>query len=589
MKNEPVKEIRIKGIGASSGIAIGMSFDHEVEGQPIVRRTVSAPRIEAEVRRLSQAISVAKVELVKIREDAGRAIGHRLAKIFEAELLILEDSEFFKQVAAEIRKSQVNAEFAYQRQVSRTVKSLTASEDRYLREMADDIRATAGRVLANLVGSVSQKLRNNRGKIAFANSFSPGEVVLMDKYRIPGFACTHGGPTSHAVLVARSLSIPAVIGVTGLFQKCPGDCKVIIDGDAGLVIGNPSSETVSYYRTEAKKRQSLKSKQLRNLTRIGNTTRDGRRIEVCANIDFPSETDKMLSAGQVGVGLYRTEFFYLSQNQFPTEEQQYDIYRGIAETFFPRSVTLRLFDLGSDKMSKNHQAQEEINPALGWRGIRFGLDSVDVFKTQVKAILRASEWKNIKIMLPMVSSAQEIGRAKRMIRAAMKELKHQGVKFDEKIEVGIMVEVPSAALISSTLARHVDFFSLGTNDLAQYTLAVDRGNKKIAKLYRELHPGVLKLIKMTIDASAAASIPVSLCGEMAGNALAIPLLIGLGLKIFSVIPPSLPRVKRMISRMEYIECRELADRVMMQTTTEKVEALLRKWYAERFGEKDVEL
>jgi phosphotransferase system enzyme I (PtsI) len=375
-----------------------------------------------------------------------------------------------------------------------------------------------------------------------------------------------GGPTSHVLLVARALSVPAVVGVVGLCKHCTDDCEIIIDGDAGEVIVNPSEQTREHYRSEQKKRQGLKSRQLRHLARLPEQTLDGHKIKICANVDFPSQTDKLLAAAGVDVGLYRTEFFYLSGSAFPSETEQADTYLKIAETFFPNQVTLRVFD-----------------PALGWRGIRFDLDSPAIFRTQIRAILRASKLRNLKLMLPMVSMAQEIVRARRLIRSVMDELRIEKVPFDEQIEVGVMIEVPAAALMAPALAHLVDFFSIGTNDLVQYTLAADRGNTKVVKLYRELHPAVLKLIQITINAGEEARIPVSLCGEMASELESVPLLVGMGLTRFSVTTQAMPPVRKLVSKLNYEECRRLATRALKLNTTERVEALLYNWYADKVG------
>jgi phosphotransferase system enzyme I (PtsI) len=580
----PPKEIVIRGTAASPGVAIGVSFIHEVQERPISRRKVSAAEVDHEVERLRLAVEESKRDVTKIKDAAGRIIGHHLSRIFEAQLLILADEEFLGQVAADIRRSRLNAEHVYNRHIQATLQSLQDADDAYLRGMTEDVRATGGKVLNNLLGPVSRKLKHGSRKLALAENFSPGEVILMDKYKIRGFATMRGGPTSHTALVARSLSIPAVVGVGNLCQRCQDDTHIIIDGDEGLVIINPGEETTRYYRSEQRKRQQAHTRQLRNLAKIPNLTQDGRQVDVLANVDLPSNLDQRLSAGGVEVGLYRTEFFYLAHGRFPSEDDQAEIYRKIAQSFFPHSVTLRVFDLGSDKMGPLHEEIRESNPALGWRGIRFDLDHGDVLRTQVRAILRASEWKNLKIMLPMVSSASEIVRVKRLIRQLMRELGSEDLPFDGSIEVGVMIEIPSAALMAKSLARHIDFFSIGTNDLAQYTLAVDRGNKRISKLYRELHPAVLQLVKATIDAGSAAGRPVSLCGELARNQYAVPLLLGLGLNRFSVTARSVPGVKRLLSRLRYDECLKLANRAMSLTTAERVEALLRSWFTDRFGD-----
>jgi phosphoenolpyruvate-protein phosphotransferase (PTS system enzyme I) len=585
MKSEiKAKEVSLKGIVASPGIAIGRSFRHSVAGQAIAKREIPKSQVEAEIERLREAVGKAVSDLEQIRGEADRTVGPQLSKIFEAQLLILEDQEFFRKVADDIARQHLSADFVYNRHLQQTLKSLRNSHDSYLREMANDINATAAKVFGHLIGTRSNKLVDNKSKVALAEDFSPGEVVLMNKYHIPGFATQLGGPTSHMSLIAKSLSIPGVVGVSQLLKKCADDTPIIIDGDNGLVILNPSAKTLTHYQHEHKRHRGVTSRQLKSIARLPSTTTDGREIAVMANLEIPSDLDQTLSACKIGVGLYRTEFFYLSTMKFPSEEEQTRQYHEIARTFFPNTVVMRTFDLGSDKLVGDLHNSDESNPALGWRGIRFDLDVPEIFKAQMRALLKASEFRNIKIMLPMVTSLSEIMRTKKLVHASMTELRKEGIAFDEDIEIGIMIEVPSAALMAHELAKHVDFLSIGTNDLIQYTLAVDRGNKKVAALYREFHPAVLQLIKMTIDAGIANGIEVAMCGEMAGKRLALPLLVGMGLTSFSVGPMRLPEVRRIIANLNYNECRRLADRVLTIPSADRVEAAVQEWFAARVGE-----
>ncbi len=577
IESSQAKEIRLRGLVASPGIALGRCFKHDNAPHTIAKQHINADQVDAEVERLNRAIAEARKELEQIHAEADSSIGTQLAKIFEAQLLILDDKAFFDAVCSDIAKSRLNAEYVYNRHLQRTLTSLRKSQDNYLKEMANDINATAAKVFNYLIGHHVNKLVNNKGKIALAEDFSPGEVVLMGKYGIPGFATSLGGQTSHMTLIAKSLSIPAVVGVSKLLEKIPDNAAIIIDGEGGWVIINPAKATLDEYKEEQKRRRTAIARQLRGIGKIASQTTDGREISVMANLEIPTAVDEILAGNKVGVGLYRTEFFYLTRMKFPTEDEQASIYSNIARTFFPNNVTLRVYDLGSDKVVSDYRDAEEVNPALGWRGIRLDLDMPEVFKTQIRAILRASKNKNVKIMLPMVSTAMELIRAKRIIHSAMKELEAEGVTFDENIDIGIMIEVPSAALMANELARHVCFFSIGTNDLVQYTLAADRGNKKVAALYREMHPAVLKLIKMTIDAGVTHNVVVTLCGEMASRNEAIPLLVGMGLNGFSVVPPRVARVKKLIASLDYSECKVLADRVLGLATTEKVEAVLHTW------------
>lgn len=571
------KELRLRGVIASPGIAIARCFKHENAGHTITKRSISAEHVENEISRLNEAIAAARKELEQIHADANSSVGAQLAKIFEAQLLILDDKAFFDGVSADISKQHLNAEFVYNRHLQRTLASLRKSQDSYLKEMANDINATAAKVFGHLIGHHSSKLINNKGKIAMAEDFSPGEIVLMGKYDIPGFATSLGGQTSHVSLIAKSLTIPGVVGVSKLLEKVPNNSHVIIDGENGWVIINPEKSTLEEYKGEQKRRQSLVSRGLRGIGKIRSATKDGCEINVMANLEIPTPVDEILAGNKVAVGLYRTEFFYLTRMRFPTEDEQAEIYSNIANTFFPNHVTLRVYDLGSDKVVADYRDASETNPALGWRGIRLDLDMPEIFKTQARAILRASTNRNLKIMLPMVSTAMELVKAKRIIHSAMKELRDEGIPFDENIDIGIMIEVPSAALMANELAKHVCFFSIGTNDLVQYTLAADRGNKKVASLYRELHPAVLRLIRMTLDAGVANNVTVALCGEMASRIQAVPLLLGMGLKNFSVTPPRIAAVKRLIASLKYSDCQALAERVMGLATTEKVEAVLHNW------------
>jgi len=586
--NSP-KELRLKGAIASPGIAIARCFKHDVGISVIEKRSIPADAAEAEVERLREAMNRARKEIQQIQFEADRVVGEAMAKIFEAQLMILDDDAFFEAVAVDITRQNLNAEFVYQKHIQRNLRSLRKSNDTYLKEMANDINATAAKVFEFLVGRHTNKLVNNPNKIALSEEFSPGEIVLINKYSIPGFVTQVGGSTSHMALIAKSLSIPAVVGVSRLMERCPDGAMVIVDGNRGLVIVSPSKETLAQYKSERRKRKSVLSRELQGLGNLDHKTKDGTKVSVMANLELPSDVDQSLAAGNIGVGLYRTEFFYLSRMRFPSEEDQTQIYADIARNFFPNSVTMRTFDLGSDKTAGEYHQLDEDNPALGWRGIRFLLDLPKLFRMQIKALLRASEFRNLRIMLPMVSTPTELAKARRIINSVKRELRAAKLPFDENIEVGMMVEVPSTALTADKLARQVDFFSIGTNDLIQYTVAADRGNKKVANLYCEFHPAVLRLIAMTLEAGARSDTPVSLCGEMAGNTLAVPLLLGMGLRDFSVIPPRVATVIKILNQLEIAACVELAQRVLELSTAEKVESVLHAWFVDNLGTKFLEV
>jgi phosphotransferase system enzyme I (PtsI) len=586
--NKP-REIRLRGAIASPGIAIAACFKHDVGARVIEKRRIPEDMVEAEISRLRDAMAKAREEIKQIQYEADRMVGDAMAKMFEAQLMILDDETFIATVADDISKSKLNAEHIYQKHIQRNLVSLRKTNDGYLREMANDINATAAKVFGFLIGHHANKLVNNKNKIALAEEFSPGEIVLINKYGIPGYATQIGGSTSHMALIAKSLSIPAVVGIANLLERCPDGAMVIIDGNRGQVIVNPADETLTQYKSERRKRRSLLSKELQGLGNLEHVTRDGSEVDILANLELPTDVDQSLASGNVGVGLYRTEFFYLSRMKFPSEADQTQIYSDIARNFFPNPVTMRTFDLGSDKLTGDYHQIDEDNPALGWRGVRFLLDMPSIFHSQIKALLRASEFRNLKIMLPMVSSPTELAKTKHIINSVKRELRAEKLAFDEKVEVGMMVEIPATALMAEKMARHVDFFSIGTNDLIQYTLAADRGNRKVAAHYSEFHPAVLKLIAMTLDAGAKTNTPVSLCGEMAGKSLAVPLLLGMGLRCFSVIPPRVSAVIKILNQLEVTACEELAQRVLQLATAEKVESVLQEWFLKNVGKKFLEV
>ncbi len=545
----------------------------------VVRRSIPAGRVKNEIARLRNASQTTVEELRTTRNKAARAIGDSGANIFDAQIMIASDEEFLESVIQRISKERINAEYAYQETLGDTIDRLEKSDDLYLRQMIHDIRAVSERVLSLMLG-VGQDDENgfNRPTILVGRIFSPGQVMAYAKRNVVGFLTEEGGPASHMGLVIRSLGIPAAMGDFSVGEQLTTGTPVIIDGNKGDVIINPDLETRRNYRRIRAQKQSQPLNVLRQARSITPVCVDGRPIKLGANLEIPGPFDDHLIRLGVGVGLYRTEFLYFAKQVFPDEEEQYLIYSRIAEKFHPLPVTLRTFDLGGDKYSDHLGKIREDNPALGWRGIRVALDATELFRSQLRAMLRASASGNIRILMPMVSDASEIIASMKLIEKIKRELRRSKIQFDEDIPIGVMIEVPSAALSADYLAELVDFFSIGTNDLVQYTMAADRSNHRVSKYYNSAHPSVLKLIQMAVLAAHDNGIPVTICGEMAGNKEMAPFFIGLGVDELSMNPTLLPGVADWISRINSIEAKRFASRVMRLTTTEKVSRAFREAY-----------
>ncbi len=571
--------IKLRGVAASAGLACGISFIHYEKLTRVRQERIQSSQVRSEIKRLNKAISKTAGELEVLRNEARSSVGTELSKIFDAELMILEDADFMTKVKQAIVAKLQNVEYLFQKEVNKTVRSLSRSKDEYMREMISDINAVTARLLHNLSGFEDIKLRRTRTPIiAFAPFFSPGEIISMRKANVAAFVAETGGPTSHMVLFAKALGLPAVVGVKGCLTRVRSSQQVLVDGNKGEVTISPPTED---WRAFKKKVDSLKRRERRHFASIGDIpseTIDGHRVEIQANLEVPTEYDEKLAGENVGVGLYRTEFLYLNSGSFPDEEAQYAVYSKIAEQFRSQSVTLRTFDLGGDKFTEHFRNEGEANPALGWRAIRFSLDVPKIFRAQLRAMLRASVHGNIRIMLPMISSLEQIVRAKRTLSGVKRDLTRRGVPFDQSTQLGIMIEIPSAAIMAYRLALEVDFFSIGTNDLTQYALAVDRGNAKVAKWYRELHPAVLRLIAMAVDAGHEHNLPVSLCGELAGNPIATKMLVGFGIDSLSMSPNSIHSVKALLPQMSFEESRQFSRRVLAMSSVSEIESFLSEDY-----------
>ncbi|MFH1372583.1 MAG: phosphoenolpyruvate--protein phosphotransferase [bacterium] len=525
----------IKGVSISSGIVLGQARVVMPGAIEVVARRVPASRVKAEVAALEQAIEQTIDDLRSLRDSTIKQISGRVAKIFDAQLLIAGDYEFLKTVKAEIAGQHHNASFIYQSLINQTTAKLKKSSDTYLRQMAIDIEAVASRVLSHLAGHEESDTKFAPQTILVGKTFSPNDIVSYRKRKAIGFLVSEGGSDSHMALIARSLMVPVVLA-DDIWQQTPNNCRLILDGISGQVIVHPSDEDWDEFQKRKKRLGPTTITRIKRLPRIPPVTRDDCEVVVAANLTLPGPADDILAARGIPIGLYRTEFLYLAHGRFPDEKTQYSYYRQVAEKFAHASVVLRTFDLGYDKSMSNSKWPREDNPALGWRGIRAMLDMSQLFKTQIRAILRASVHGNLKILLPMISQVAELEKARKLIAQVKFQLRKEGVDFDRNIEIGIMVEVPAAAMIADRLAAGVDFMSIGTNDLTQYTLAADRTNRKVADLYSPYHPSVLQLIGMTVTACLKAKRSVSICGEMAGDVLALPLFIGMGVNMLSMSP-----------------------------------------------------
>lgn len=572
---ESADSITLRGIAASTGLACGLSFIHYEKPGRVKKEKIDSSKVNLEIKRLEKAISKSRTEIIALRKEALSSVGRDLSQVLDAQLMILEDSHFMDKVKQTVIARLQNVEYVYQQEVNKTIRALDKSKDVYIREMISDINAVTARLLHNLSGIEDIKQRRYSAPvIAFAPFFTPAEIMNMRKSNVVGFVAESGGPTSHMALFAGALAIPAVVGVEGCLVKVKARQKVCLDGGKGSVIISPS---INEWRSFKKRIDSLKRQEKKRFVALGDIpseTRDGRKVQVTANLEIPTEYDAQLSGENVGVGLYRTEFLYLSSTKFPDEEQQFETYKKIAQQFSPQPVTLRTFDLGGDKFTEHFEDDGEANPALGWRAIRFSLDVPRIFRTQLRAMLRASAFGNIRIMFPMISSVEQIVRAKRILASAKIELARHKVPFDNKVPVGIMIEIPSAVIMAHRLALEVDFFSIGTNDLTQYTLAVDRGNSKVAKWYREHHPAVLRLIDEAVRAGHECNIPVALCGEIAGDPKATRMLVGFGIDALSTNPGSIRAVKDIISQIDYKDAQAFSRRILSLQGAGDVEKML---------------
>jgi len=579
---EFLSEKSFEGIAVAPGIAHGPLYvHHSVDEEPACVQ-LTAEEIPNEVQRFEAALIATRAEIIDMQQRIAQAIGAKDASIFDAHLLVVEDRTLIDEVLRKLEAEKQNVEFIFLTVANRYSDTLSQIDDPYLRERAYDIHDVTRRVIRNLMGKSGVPLSSVRYKhILAAQNLTPSDTALLNPEFVLGFATEGGSKTSHTAIMARSLNIPAVAGLDGFMGSLRDVQTILIDGYQGCVVLNPSAATLEKFGHIEDEKERVEER-LNELRETLSTTIDGRRIVLSANIERTLDLPTVQESGSEGIGLYRTEFLYLNRTDYPNEEEQFEAYRTVAEATLPHSVIIRTIDLGGDKWVGNER--KEPNPFLGCRAIRLCFQHVDVFKTQLRAILRASASGNVRLMYPMISSLEELRKANGILAECKDELRSEGRAFSEKLEVGVMIEIPSAAVCADLLAREVDFFSIGTNDLIQYTVAVDRVNEQIAHLYQPTHPAVLRLIKMVVSAAHSSGIWVGVCGEMAGDVILTPLLLGLGIDELSASAPSVPRIKRAVQSLSQIDCERLVEKVMTYDTAEAIlediEAHAREHYEE---------
>jgi len=585
MSDKAWREIRFEGAGVSPGAARGKIHVVRDDLDDVPCHRIAPSQIADEIGRFEAALIQTRMQILEMQQRIAESIGAKDAAIFDAHLLVVEDRTLIDEVLRKLETDLCNVEWIFQEVATRYAETLNKIDDPYLRERALDIQDVTKRVIRNLQGKAPKAfLGLSEPHILIAHNLTPSDTASMKREHVFGIATDLGSRTSHTAIMARSLNIPAIVGLHDITAKLETGQYVLLDGTDGLLIVDPAPETIARYADIESKRARIVA-QLKELRETSSTTRDGRHIVLSANIELPEDVDAVAANGAEGIGLYRTEFLYLNRSTLPTEEEQYEVYRKVAESVQPNPLIIRTFDLGGDKLAPGTvDITDELNPFLGWRAIRFCLENLDIFKTQLRAILRASAVGNVKIMFPMISGLDELRGAIAVLAECKKELSSAKIDIGQGIEVGAMIEIPSAAISANVLAREADFFSVGTNDLIQYTLAVDRVNEKIAHLYEPTHPAVLRLLKMIADAAHANNIWVGVCGEMAGDVALIPLLLGLGVDELSASATLVPRVKRAVQSLAIPECRELVEVALNLDTASEILARCLELADQRYGD-----
>jgi len=577
----------IKGIPVSPGVVIGRAFILDYADERVPYRTVAEDDVDREARRLAHAVETALSDLRHLRDRTAAELGPEPAKIFEFHIGLLRDPSLIDPIRERIEKSRVTAEYATAEAFRRLADQFRGMGNEVFRQKANDVLDLDRRLLGHLLGQSETRIRNlAEPVIVVAHELTPTQAASIDRGKVLAFATDAGGRTSHTSIVARAMDIPAVVGCQHVSLNLNEGEMLIVDGDRGLVIIRPDEETLLQYRTYQEEMAELRVG-LREIRELQAVTLDGTHITLLGNIEFPDEIDGLLENGAEGVGLYRTEFLYLTSKHEPTEEEQFEAYRECVQRLAGRPLTIRTLDLGADKYTQEQQEEPERNPFLGCRGIRYCLQNLPMFKRQLRAIMRASAFGPIKIMFPLITTMMELRQAKLVLNDVLEELEEDGIAFDRSVPVGMMVEVPSCALMAKIFARECDFMSIGTNDLIQYTLAVDRGNQRVANLYSGANPALLSLVKQVIRAGRHYGIETSICGEIAGELLYTQLLVGFGLRTLSLVPSQIPKVKRLIRSVDIESCERLARKVGSFDSERQVLHYLReetrKAFPEAFG------
>ncbi|HKL21472.1 MAG TPA: phosphoenolpyruvate--protein phosphotransferase [Tichowtungia sp.] len=552
-------ELILNGVGVSPGVAVGEVVVFSQDGADTPVRTIEEEDVPLEIARSEESLIKTRHQIGEIQQRVGKVLGDEHAGIFDAHRLVVDDRYFIEEVIRNLHERKLNVESIIRDVSNRYIDRLSQVEDDYLRERTVDMRDVIRRILKNLAGEVIGRLdRIERPCIAVAHDFSPSDTAGMDPDNVHAFVTDLGSPSSHTAIMARALEVPAVVGLHDISSKVISGDTVLVDGAKGTVVIRPTSDRLLEYARKAEDQKTILC-ELETLKDKPSETKDGYCVPVLANIELPAELESIGRHGANGIGLFRTEFLFLDENQPPDEEEQFTVYRDAAEYCAPDPVVIRTLDLGGDKFSSAVKITPEANPFLGWRAIRFCLAYPDFFKQQLRAVLRAGADHNLSVMYPMVSGAGEVKQANRLLEECRQELKQEGIPCADKIRVGAMIEVPSAALTAGQIAKHVDFFSIGTNDLIQYTLAVDRVNENVTHLYQPTHSAILKLIQSVVQAGHAHQLPTAVCGQMAASPDLVPLLIGLGVDELSISPPAVPLVKDVIRNLHYSECVDLAE------------------------------
>jgi phosphotransferase system enzyme I (PtsI) len=566
-------EIR-KGIAVSPGVAIAPAIVLDSEQFRIRRRSIEPQEVDGELGRFLAAVEHARSEVQELRVRVASDVGENLGAIFDVQDAVLTDPRLVEEVRELVQRERYSAEYAVSQTLRAFARKFLALPNRYMAERVTDVYDVEKRLLRNLIGARRESLAQlSEPVIVIAHDLTPSQTAGLDRSKVLAFATDIGGRTSHTTIVARAMGIPAVVGLKTITAELSGGDTVIVDGNRGLVVVNPDEATIVRFR-EAESRFRRMEAELGDLKDLPATTPDGHEVRLYGNIEFPHEVEVCLARGATGIGLYRTEFLYLGRDDDPTEEDHFQAYAEAIDAAKGRPIVIRTCDLGADKFTHLSGDYDERNPFLGCRSIRFSLQHIGLFKTQIRAILRASALGPVRIMFPLITNLKELRQAKMLLSDVREDLEEEGVFFDPDIKVGIMVEVPSAAIMARHFARECDFFSIGTNDLTQYTLAVDRSNERVASLYTPGHPAVLQLIRGVIEAALEANIEVAVCGEMAGEPIYTPVLLGLGVHVFSVSPATLLEIKKMIRTVTIAQAREVCQKVFQFDSDREVDAYL---------------